>query len=144
MKFSSEITINRPRQQVVALITDSGNTAKWQPGVKSIELLSGEKDQLGARSRVMFEFNGLQLEVIETVIERSPPERFASSFETRGVRNTVVNRFYETAPGQTRWIMDNAFDFNRAMSVVAFLIRSVISKQTAQSMKQFKAFAESN
>ena len=55
-----------------------------------------------------------------------------------------MNRFYETAPGQTRWIMDNAFDFNRAMSVVAFLIRSVISKQTAQSMKQFKAFAESN
>ena len=144
MKIVSEITINRPRERVVELITNSDYTPRWQPGVKSIELVSGEKDQLGARSRVIFEFNGLQLEVFETVITRSPPDRFASAFEARGVTNTVENRFDEAGPGQTRWVMDSTFHFNRAMSLFAVLIRSVVAKQVAQSMQRFKSFAESS
>lgn len=144
MKIRSEITIDRPREHVVALITNSDHTPKWQPGVKSIELLSGEKDQAGARSRVIFEFNGLQLEVFETVVQRRPPDLFSSAFEARGVTNTVVNRFSEVGPEKTRWVMENAFHFNRAMSVVAILIRNVISKQTVQSMRRFKSFAEKN
>ncbi|MEZ4768294.1 MAG: SRPBCC family protein [Caldilineales bacterium] len=97
MKVTSEITINRPRERVVELITNSDYTPKWQPGVKSVELLSGEKDQLGARSRVIFEFSGMQLEVVETVIMRSPPDRFASAFEASR-RHPARSRTVSTRP----------------------------------------------
>ena len=43
---------------------------------------------------MLFEFNGLHLEATETTIKHSPPDLFASTFEARGVRNTVENRFY--------------------------------------------------
>lgn len=142
MKITSEVIINRPRNRVVELITNPANTAKWQSGVKSIELLSGEKDQVGATSRVVFEFNGFQLEVVETVIKRSPPDTFSSSFEARGVKNTVVNRFYEIGPNRTRWVMDNAFHFGGVASVAGLFLRPVISQQTTQSMNRFKVFAE--
>lgn len=142
MKITSEITINRPRQRVIDLITDPKNTPKWQSGIKSIELLSGDKDQEGAKSRVIFEFNGYQVEVIETVIRRDPPELFSSTFEARGVKNTVVNRFYEVGPDRTRWVMDNAFHFGAILALASVFLRSVVAKQTAQSMSRFKAFAE--
>ena len=44
MKIRADVTINRSRQRVVELITDPANTAKWQTGVKSVELVSGAKD----------------------------------------------------------------------------------------------------
>lgn len=142
MKISSVITINRPRERVVELITNPDNTPKWQSGVKSIQLLSGEKDQVGAKSRVVFEFNGFRLEIVETVVKRSPPDLFSSAFEARGVKNTVINRFYEVEPDKTRWVMKNEFHFGVLMSVVGVLIRDVISKQTVESMRRFKLFAE--
>ena len=38
--------------------------------------------------------------------------------------------------------MKNEFHFGVLMSVVGVLIRDVISKQTVESMRRFKAFAE--
>ena len=142
MKITSEITINRPRERVIELITDPSHTPKWQPGIKRIELLSGTQDEVGARSRVVLEFNGMQMEVVETVVQRQAPDLMASSFEARGVKNTVVNRFYEVGAGQTRWVMDNVLQFGGAMALVGVFVRGVIAKQTAQSMERFKLFAE--
>ena len=142
MKIRSEVTIDRPRQRVIELITNPENTPQWQPGVKSVELIAGEKDQQGAQSRVVFEFNGLRLDVIETVIKRSPPDLFASTFEARGVRNTVENRFFEAGPERTRWVMDNSFDFGGLLSLAEVFARKTIAKQTVHSMNRFKAFAE--
>lgn len=142
MKITSEITIHCARQRVIELITNPDNTAKWQSGIKSIEQLTGEKDQVGSTSRVVFEFNGFQLEVVETVIKRSPPHTFASSFEARGVKNTVVNRFYEIGPERTHWIMDHAFHFGGMMSMAGLVLRPLVAQQAAQSMVRFKSFAE--
>ena len=66
MNFTTQITINRPRQRVIELIRNPDNIAKWQPGLQSVELLAGEQDQVGARSRIVFEMRGLRLELIET------------------------------------------------------------------------------
>ena len=50
MNFTTQIVINRPRDRVVELMRNPDNIPKWQPGLQSVELLSGEKDQVGARS----------------------------------------------------------------------------------------------
>lgn len=142
MKITSEITIARPRARVIELITDPRNTPEWQPGIKRIELLSGIQDEVGARSRVIFEFSGMQIEVVETVVQRQVPDLIVSSFEARGVKNTVVNRFYDMGAGQTRWVMDNTLQFGGAMALVGVFVRGVIAKQTTQSMERFKLFAE--
>lgn len=142
MNITSQITIARPREQVIELITNPAHTPQWQPGIKRIDLLSGRQDEVGARSRVIFEFNGYQMEVIETVVKRSPPVLFSSSFEARGVKNTVVNRFYAVGPQETHWVMDNTFQFGGAMAFAGVFVRNFIAKQTVQSMNRFKLFAE--
>lgn len=142
MKTRAEIIINRPRQHVVDLITNPDNTSKWQSAIKTVELLSGEPDQEGSKSRVVFEAGGFRLELTETVIRHSPPDLFASSFEARGVKNVVENRFYEMEAGRTRWVMDNALHLGGIMSFAERFLRNLVAKQTVQTMKQFKSFAE--
>jgi carbon monoxide dehydrogenase subunit G len=144
MRFTSEVIIDRPRQRVIELMTDPAHMSQWQPGIQSIEFLSGVKDQVGARSRVVFEMHGIRLEMIETVVRRNPPELFASAFEARGVKNSVENRFYEDGPAKTRWVMDNSFGFSGLMSVVGGFIQDILSKQIRESMYRFKVFAEHN
>lgn len=142
MKTRAEIVIDRPRQHVVELITNPDNTSKWQSALKTIELVSGEADQVGAKSRVVFEASGFRLELIETVIRHSPPDLFASSFEARGVTNVVENRFYEMEVGRTRWVMDNTLHLGGVLSFAERFLRNLVAKQTVETMKQFKSFAE--
>jgi uncharacterized membrane protein len=142
MKFTSQVAIDRPRQRVLELMTDTNNISQWQQGVRSIELLSGTRGQVGARSRVVFEMRGVRLEMIETVVQYRPPDLFASTFEARGVKNLVENRFYEDGAGRTRWVMDNTLEFKGMMSVLGVFIHDTVTKQTLASMSRFKMFAE--
>ena len=143
MKFTTKVVIAQPRQRVLELIMDPYRLSQWQPGIKSVDLLTGHKDRPGARSRVVFELRGIRLEAIETVVKRQPPEVFSATYEARGVKNLVENRFYEEGAGQTRWVMHNTFEFSRLMSVGAIFVQDLIAKHTLEAMNWFKAFAES-
>lgn len=144
MNFTTQIVINRPRDRVVELMRNPDNIAKWQPGLQTVELLSGEKDQVGARSRIVVDARGFRLELIETIVEHNPPERFASLFEARGVRNFVENRFIADGPDATRWVMANSFKFTGFMSLAGLFLRDFVPRQSLESMSRFKDFAESS
>ncbi|MFN8496941.1 MAG: SRPBCC family protein [Anaerolineae bacterium] len=144
MVFTTQITIARPRQRVLELIRNPDNLPKWQPGLLSVELISGEKDQVGAKSRVIYEMRGIRLPVTETIIKHAPPDVFVSAYESRGVKNVSENRFFEDGPDATRWVLINDFRFTGFMSVMGLFFQDTVPKQTLESMKRFKAFAESN
>ncbi len=142
MKSTSEVIINRPREEVLALIMQPGNFAKWQPGVSTFKLISGQQGQPGARAKVVIETHGLKLEMTETIVERRMPEMYSLKYEGRGVKNFVENRFYEVGPGQTRWVMVNTLDVSPLMVMVAPVIQDIVTKQNVESMQRFKAWAE--
>ncbi len=142
MKFVAEVIINRPRERVIQLMADPANMPQWQPGIQSITPLNADRDAVGAKSRVIFATHGIHLEMIETVIRRNPPDEFISSFEARGVKNLVSNRFYPEGPGQTRWVMENSFEFSGFMAVARPFIGEILARQTRESMQRFKMFAE--
>jgi uncharacterized membrane protein len=142
MRITSKVIIDRPRQRVLELMMDPKYLSQWQPGVRSVELLNGERDQVGARSRVVFDALGIRLAMTETILQRQPPELFAAVYEARGIRNTVENRFYADGPEQTRWVMSNALEFTGLLSAAAGLVQDSVVKQTRESMARFKMFAE--
>lgn len=142
MKFTSEVIVERPREQVLDLIMAPGNFSKWQPGVKSFELLSGELGCPGARARVVVDMYGLKLEMTETIVERKMPDVYTLRYEGKGVKNLVENRFYEDGPGKTRWVINSTLEFSPFAAVAAGFIKDTIVKQNHESMKKFKTFAE--
>ena len=142
MKYSCEITIDLARDKVIEIFDSTENLYKWQPTLESFEHLSGEPGQAGAKSRLVYDTNGRKMEMIETITGRNLPDDMSFTYEAKNVKNWVVNRFSEEAPGKTRWVMDNVFKCSGFMAVVAFVGRGAFPKQTLKDMNRFKDFAE--
>lgn len=142
MKYTSEITIDLPRARVIDLFDDPNNLARWQEGLKSFEHISGSPGQPGAKSRLLFDINGRELEMIETVTSRDLPDEFSGTYDAKNVHNIVRNFFYEDGPNRTRWVTENEFQFHGIMKIVALFFGGSFKKQTAAFGKAFKKFAE--
>jgi hypothetical protein len=142
MKLTSEVVIRRQRMRVLELMMDLDNLSHWQPGVRSVQLLSGQSGQVGARSRVVCEMRGLRLEMIETVVEQCLPEGQTLSYEGHGVTSLIENRFHEDRPEETRWVMQTSLKFGPLMSFASGLVGDMVAKRNAESMRLFKLFAE--
>ena len=141
MKYTCELTINLPRDEVIALFDDQDNLPKWQPGLQSFEHLSGEPGQPGAKSRLLYDEGRRKIEMIETIIVRDLPETFSGTYEAKGVWNEITNHFF-VEDGQTRWVMDSDFRFSGFMLLMLIFMRGAFRKQTMQTMQRFKDFAE--
>jgi uncharacterized membrane protein len=143
MKYTSEVTIGLPREHVIELFDSPNNLLKWMPGLQRFEHLTGEEGQPGATSRLVFEQRGKRVEMIETIVRRDLPDEFTGTYETKGVKNLVANRFYEEGPQKTRWVMETEFTFSGPMKLMAPMMKGSFSKQTKEFMDRFKEFAES-
>lgn len=143
MKYTVEVTINRPRQKVVELFDNPELMPKWQKGFVSMQHVSGEVGQPGAKSNLVYDMNGRKIEMVETIITRNLPDEFSATYDARGVHNVVVNRFYEDGPDKTRWVMENEFNFSGFMALIGLLMPGSFRKQTLEDINRFKTFAES-
>lgn len=142
MKYDTEMVIELPRDRVIELFDNPDNLARWQRGLQSFELVSGEAGQPGAKSRLLYDMNGRKVEMIETVETRSLPDEFSGTYEASGVWNRVVNRFYQDGEARTRWVLESEFRFSGLMKIMAIFMRGSFPKQTHQMMLDFKTFAE--
>lgn len=142
MRYQEEIEINLPRARVVELFDNPENLPKWQPGLKSFELISGEAGQPGAKSRLLYDENGRELEMIETIERRDLPDEFSGIYEAPGVWNSLSNRFLAVGSGRTRWSVDTEFRFSGLMRILSFFMRGAFARQTRKMMDDFKVFAE--
>ena len=142
MKYTNEVMIDLPRERVVELFDNPDNLAKWQPGLQSFELVSGEAGHPGAKSRLVYEQGGRRTEMTETITTRRLPDEFSAVYEAKGVWNASQNYFEEADPTKTHWRMENEFRFTGLMAVMALFMRGAFPKQTQKDMERFKVFAE--
>ena len=143
MKYTTEIKIRLPRDQVTELFDRPENLYKWQPGLKSIEHLSGDPGKEGAQSRMVYEGRKGDLVMTESITQRNLPDEFHLSYIARGVFNEVYNYFSEPEPGITLWKMKNIFRFRGTMAFMIPFMKKAFIQNTHLSMERFKAFAES-
>ena len=143
MKYDCDILLELPRERVLELFDNTENMGKWMPGLQSFEALGGEPGQLGSRARMVFQEGRRRIEMVETVTERSLPDRLAMTYEAKGVWNQVVNRFVPEGEGATRWVSEQEFRFSGYMRILAPFMRGAFPKQTRKYMELFKRFAES-
>ncbi len=142
MKYTVDILIKLPRNRVIELFDNPDNMFKWQPGLKKLEPISGEPGQSGSKSRLVYDMNGRNLEMIETIIKHDLPEAFSATYDAKNVHNLVVNRFTEEGESLTRWSNENVFEFSGFMKLVGFFMKGAFPKQTLKDMNSFKIFAE--
>jgi hypothetical protein len=144
MKYKTEVTIQVPREQVIALFDSTENLYKWQPGLKSFEHLSGEPRKEGAESRMVYKGRKGDLVMTETITRRNFPREFHADYRAKGVYNQVFNYFEEPETGTTLWRTENTFKFRGAMAVMIPFLRKAFKDNTLLSMERFKVFVETS
>lgn len=142
MKYSTEIEINKPIDEVIALFDNPDNLEQWMEGLQSFETISGSPGQPGARSRLKFKMGKREIEMIETITVRNLPAEFTGTYEANGVYNIVTNRFIPLAPDRTKYITEQEFQFRGWMKVVGLLMPGAFKKQSRKYQADFKRFAE--
>lgn len=143
MKYSCEVVIDRPIDEVIEKFDSTENLYKWQPTLKSTEQLSGEPGQPGAKMKLTYDQRGRETVMVETITERNFPSAFSATYEAPGVVNPCTNRFEEAGDGRTKWTMETEFRFSGFMALMSIFMRGAFPRETQKSMDMFKEWIES-
>ena len=144
MKYECRTIINLPIDKVAALWTDENYFKEWQDGFKSIELLSGEANTVGAKSKIIIEAEQY-IELIETIQIVDLPREKKALYEHKHMTNTQHTKFLAIGDNKTDFISTVEYTkFNGLMIKMMAKLFPVKFKAMSQKwMDQFKAFAES-
>jgi carbon monoxide dehydrogenase subunit G len=139
LKYTVEITIDRPRSRVVELFDNPDNLKHWMPGLQSFEPLTGKPGTVGSKAKLTFLMNNRKLEMVETITKRS---LFNGTYEAKGVFNIVNNRFIDIDGKSTRYVSDQEFQMKGIMKLFAWIMPGVFKKQSMKYLIDFKTFVE--
>ena len=142
MKYTTEVIINLPRLRVIELFDNVENMYKWQEGLKSYKVLSGNPGQEGSRSEMVYEGRKGDLVMTETITKRDFPDEFHGIHKARGVYNEIFNYFIEIEKNKTIWRTLSVFRFRGLMTLMAPFMKTAFTKNTLLNMERFKTFAE--
>jgi uncharacterized membrane protein len=142
MKYTVEIEINKPIDEVVKLFDNEDNLFKWMEGLQSIEHLTGNPGEKGSTAKMLFKQGKREIEMIETVISLNLPEEFIASYEAKGVYNLAKVSFLPIGDSKTKYVTEQEFQFKGFMKVFGWVMPGAFKKQTAKYLQKFKEFAE--
>ncbi|MDY2587138.1 SRPBCC family protein [Winogradskyella aquimaris] len=143
MKYTTEILIEKPLEEVAKKMNSVENMKHWQEGLVSSEHISGTPGTFGAKMKLKYDFGNRKMELMETITMQDFPNEFHATYTTKGVRNIQQNYFNSTPEGFTKWTCVNKFEpTNFMMNAMLFLMPNAFKKQTKKFMTNFKNFAE--
>jgi hypothetical protein len=143
MKYSASIDIDRPLATVVEKFQDIESMHKWQEGLIGYKFLDGTPGANGSTMSLSYQMGKRKIDMVETILNNSLPERFDVLYEANGVKNINTNTFELLAPNRTRYAIETEFEFRGFMRVIAFVMPGAFKKQTLKLLKDFKRFVES-
>ena len=144
MKYTCTVDINLPKEKVVDLWNDQNNYKEWQDGFQYIELLSGEVNTEGAKSKILLQGKKSRIELIETIVSSNLPNEITAIYEHKHMTNTQTTKFESIENNKTKYISEVEYtQFNGIMiKLLAKLFPGKFKAQSQKWMIQFKNFAE--
>ena len=146
MKFSLEVEINKPVDELIKLWTNENNYKIWQYGFQSIEHIEGEAGTIGAKSKIIIQQERKKIELTETIITNNLPFEKKALYEHNHMSNIQVTRFHSISEYKTQYISEYEYiKFNGIIpKLMAIFFSGMFRKQALQWMYNFKKFAEEN
>lgn len=143
MKYTTEIIIELPREEVLEKLNNPENMKHWQRGLIGYEFLEGKPGANGAKMKLAYVMGKRNMSLVETIIENNMPEEFHATYNTKGVHNIQKNYFIELDAGRTKWVSESEFHFESlGMKVLGWLMPGAFKKQSMKYLIDFKNFAE--
>ena len=142
MKHKAEITIDADLTTVWRMVDDPDNMMKWQPTLKAFTHKSGTPGQPDAVSELVYDENGREVVMTETITARREPNFLGGTYESRWANVVIVNHFSATGDDTTLWTMNAKYGFKGFMKIMALFMRKSICARSDTDMNRFKLLVE--
>lgn len=143
MKYTTEIIIDLPREEVIRKLDNPDNMKHWQRGLKNYEMLEGIPGKEGSRMKLEYKMGKRDMVLTETITKNNFPEEFHANYDTKGVHNVQRNYFHEIEGNKTKWVSESEFEFGGfGMKLMSWLMPGAFKKQSQKYLNDFKNFAE--
>jgi len=142
MKHKTEVLIDADRATVWRLFDDPDNMRKWQPTLKSFTHKSGAPGQPDAISELIYDENGRDVIMTETITARREPEFLGGTYKSKWGAVIILNLFEDAGDGKTRWTSNVNYVFKGFMKIMAIFMRKSICERTDTDMNRFKLMVE--
>lgn len=142
MKHKTEILIDADPATVWRAFGDPGNRTMWQPTLKSFTHKSGTPGQADAVSELVYDENGREIIMTETITARRKPSFLGGTYEWKWGTVVIFNHFEETDDGNTRWASNSNFIFRGFMKIMALFMYKSICDRIETDMNRFKLLVE--
>ena len=143
MKYTLELTINKPRTEVWRIFDDPTNMDKWQPSLLKIERREGMPGHPGSVAKLTFKNGEREYSLIEKVTHREEPEQLDGVYENEFADNVIRNMFSDSGNAATLWRVEVEFHFKTlVMKALGPLMKKRFAANTQRDMERFKKFVE--
>lgn len=142
MKHKTEVLIDADRATVWRIFDDADNMMKWQPTLKSFTHKSGTPGQLDAVSELIYDENGREVVMTETITARREQSFLGGTYESKWATVVIFNHFEQTDDGKTRWVSNTNYMFKGFMKIMALFMRKSICDRSEIDMNRFKLLVE--
>ncbi|MBU2019437.1 MAG: SRPBCC family protein [Bacteroidetes bacterium] len=78
--YESEITVEKPIEEVWAIVSDQSRVTEWLKEIKRMDLKTGKVNTVGAVTNIYMDQNGEEMMMQETITARKKHEYIAMSF----------------------------------------------------------------
>lgn len=141
MTYVTEIEINLPRPEVLALFHNEDFLKSWQPTIKSFTRIKGTKYQKDCVTEFLYDNKGKDMLITETILHTDYPDTYEAFYEAKNMKNWEINTLTDTE-GKTRWHAKHIFKMSGFMLFLS-LFKGMFVKQSNSDMLAFKKAAES-
>jgi len=142
MKHKAEVLIDADRATVWRFFDDPGKMSKWQPTLKTFTHKSGSPGQPDSISDLVYDENGRDVVMTETITARREAEFLGGTYESKWGTVIVFNYFEDTSDGKTLWRSSVNYVFKGFMKIMAIFMRKSICIRTDTDMNRFKLMVE--
>jgi len=144
MKFSCSIEINKSLDLVVKSFRADEHYPACFKDYISKQLISGEPQQNGTKTALMYQFGKNQMKLTETILENNLPHHFLAEYDCQPMCNTMESQFEALSQNQTKLIIDVHYTrFTGFMPNMLKLFGArMFKKQSQNFLDLFKEFVE--
>lgn len=143
MKTRHEVLIDAPRAAVWAAFDDPDNMPRWQPTLKSFTRKSGTPGHPGAIAELVYDEDGREVRMTETITERREPDFMAGIYTSKLGKTIIVNHFEDAGENRTRWVMYANHMFKGIQKLMSLFLANSIKSRTESDLERFKLLVES-
>jgi len=142
--YGSEVIVEKSAKEAWAVMSDESKISQWIQGYIKSELVSGEKNTVGAVSKIYVDDNGQEFVMQETITAVKPNELLAMTFSMDFMNMDYKMELEETGDGtKIRTTSTTTGNSLFAKSMVAF-IQGSMKEQEDKNLNNLKRLIDDN